>query len=391
MELTQDVSHYFPSSFTESRARFRASLNVVRERWSGAQLFTQPILNEHSKTEDDLSIDWIYAPALQRSQKLLGFTAGEHGMEGYVGAAMQNLFIDEMLPHLDAHNTALLFVHCINPWGMKYKRRTNSLNVDINRNFISDENFFAAKAAAYNPEYAYISAFVNPSGVIHSPWHLSVKKFAFFFQILWAYLTIGQAAVRSAPILGQYRFPQGIYYGGNTIQLETQTLINLFHQYFRLYDRIVHLDMHTGYGPRYQMSIVNSYLEKRSSQEMSNTFKYPSVVKTTPAEFYSIQGDMIDYIYTFAQNELPQQSVYATSFEFGTLGDSLAARFFSLQRMITENQLYWFGTSDANVRARIETDFQELYFPQDQLWQRKAIHDARQAFTGILNAERFLD
>jgi len=59
--------------------------------------------------------------------------------------------------------------------------------------------------------------------------------------------------------------------------------------------------------------------------------------------------------------------------------------------MITENQLYWFGTSDANVRARIETDFQELYFPQDQLWQRKAIHDARQAFTGILNAERFLD
>jgi len=46
------------------------------------------------------------------------------------------------------------------------------------------------------------------------------------------------------------------------------------------------------------MSIVNSYLEKRSSQEMSNTFKYPSVGKTTPAEFYSIQGDMIDYIYT---------------------------------------------------------------------------------------------
>ena len=148
--------------------------------------------------------------------------------------------------------------------------------------------------------------------------------------------------------------------------------------------------MHTGYGPRYQMSVVNSWMEPRESKELERQFSYPLVVKTNQSEFYSIRGDMIDYVYALVHNEFPDKRLYATSFEFGTMGDSFFATLRSLRTMILENQMYWFGARNRKARKRIERDFQELFAPREERWRAKALADARQAFQGILRAEGFL-
>ena len=124
-------------------------------------------------------------------------------------------------------------------------------------------------------------------------------------------------------------------------------LIDLYRRHIRGYERVVHLDMHTGYGPRYQMGLVNSPLEPRDSEELARRFAYPLVVKADPSEFYPVQGDMIDYVYTLVREELPEVGLYATSFEFGTLGDSLPAHVRSLRTLILENQMHWSGTRRA--------------------------------------------
>jgi len=371
-----EVRAWFPRGYEESRARFRQDLGLVQQRWPDTRLGCHRLSGD-----EDLTIDWLQAEALERKERLLVLTTGEHGIEGIVGAAVLQLFVVEFLSRLEPESTGMLLAHAINPWGMKHRRRTNRANVDLNRNFVTslDESI--------NPDYARLKHFLNPQGPLGS---LFWSNLSFFLRLLWSVTTLGMPRFRQAALLGQYRFPRGIYYGGAVRQEETGVLMDLYRSHIQAYRQIVHLDVHTGYGPRYQMSLVNSWLEPRGSDELERLFSYPLAVKADPAEFYRMQGDMIDYVYALVQNEFPERRFYAASFEFGTLGDSLAAGLRSLRTLVFENQMYWYGAKAQATRERIERDLQELYAPQEGRWRTKALADARQACEGILRAEGFL-
>ena len=110
----------------------------------------------------------------------------------------------------------------------------------------------------------------------------------------------------------------------------------------------------------------------------------PSVLDR--AFLHAMQGDMIDCLYTLVRQEFPDTQLYATSFEFGTLGATVR----SLRAMVLENQMHWFGATTQEVQERIERDFAELFFPSEKRWRAKAVADAHQALRGILGAEGFL-
>jgi len=107
-------------------------------------------------------------------------------------------------------------------------------------------------------------------------------------------------------------------------------------------------------------------------------------------EFYATNGDMTGYLYELRNTEFPDKQVFATAFEFGTYGDSLLARIRSLRTMVFESQLHWHGSVDKTTEAKIRHEFQELYFPAEEKWRKKALADCRQAFEGILAAYRIL-
>lgn len=373
-----DISALFPETYEVSRERFRDNLAVVQGFWPTAQL------SQHRLPGDeDLTIDWIYAEALEKNEKVFILTTGEHGVEGYVGSAMQHRFIELYMPRFAPKNSGLLLVHAINPWGMKHHRRVNANNVDLNRNFIYDGVF----DPAINPDYDKVRKTLNPARLIQS---LELSNLIFYGKLVWLLARLGSKGFQYATLMGQYRYPQEMYYGGTTYQEETRTLINLYRKTFSAYDQILHLDMHTGYGPRYQMSLVNSALETGTSQEFIEHFNYPLVVAANPEEFYTIQGDMIDYVYTLRQHEFPEKRLYATSFEFGTLGDELFGLVHCPRAMIHENRLYWHRSANDQISKRVKHGFEELFNPNDDDWRAKAVADADQAFDGILKVEGFL-
>ncbi len=374
----ENILSLFPETYEESRERFRQNLTTVQRRWPGAELSYHRL-----QEDDDLTIDWIHSDALDKNEKVLIFTTGEHGVEGYVGSAMQQRFIRNYLPRLDPRTTGLLLVHAINPWGMKHHRRVNANNVDLNRTFLWDEAF----DPTFNPEYDSLNAFLNPDQPVES---LTSDNITFYTNLIWKLITKGLPALKLAILIGQYRYSQGLYYGGEDYQEETQTLIDLYRQSFRAYDQILHLDMHTGYGPRYQMSLVNSALETRTSQEFVQRFDYPLVVAANPKEFYAIRGDMIDYVYALRQHEFPEKEMYATSFEFGTLGDDIKGQIGSPRTMMFENRLYWHGAVNDKLAERVKHDFEELFNPVAANWRTKAVADADRALMGILKAEGYL-
>lgn len=369
----------FPESYEESRARFREGLDRFRQLWPAARLASHRI-----EGSEGLTIDWIEADALEEKKRLLIVSSGQHGAEAYVGSAVLQLFVEEYLHQLNPKETGVLVVHAINPWGMKHRRRTNAANVDLNRNFIMDPSGFDA---SLNPDYARLNSLLNPEGRVRS---LSGSTCAMYWRLAGRMLSMGTGRIHRAVLLGQYRHPKGIYYGGTALQDETGVLMGLLEGHIQSYERVVHLDMHSGWGPRYQMSVVTSPQEPRDSDELEQAFGYPAVVKPTPGEFYSIRGDMIDYVYALVQGKLPGKRLFAAAFEFGTLGESTFASLRGLRAEILENQMHWHGASSQRVRQRVMHQYMELNAPPQERWRAKAIDDARQAFAGILAAEEFL-
>jgi len=372
----------FAKSFAESRARFRASLESIRRRWPTATLISHPL-----SAGEDLTIDWIEAAPTEHARKLLFFTAGEHGIEAYVGTGMLQLFCSQYIPRLDPASTGLVLVHTINPWGMKHRRRVNAGNVDLNRNFIwGAEEAERLYDPAFNLQYHRLSALLNPQMPVRGA---AASNLAFIFRLLGAMASVGASGLRQSTLVGQYHTPRGVYYGGQARQEETGVLMALYRRHFSSYPQILHLDMHTGYGPRYQMSLVNSYLETVESAEFARGFDYPLVVKANPAEFYSIRGDMIDFVYRLVAEEFPGKRLYSTSFEFGTFGDTTLAALRSMRATILENQLHWNGAQGKADRATVLEEFGELFAPTEARWRDKAIADARQAFEGILKDQGY--
>jgi hypothetical protein len=363
----------FPSSYESSRARFLLDVERVRPLWPASRIESHPLASHPG-----LSLDWLWAEP-RNKENLVVISTAEHGIEGYVGSAMLKLFMDEFAPRLNPETTGLLLIHAVNPWGMDKRYRVNPNNVDLNRNFVFEGEF----SPKINPDYDQIGRLLNPQRPVRT---LGQERIAFFFQIARNLIRPGRAVVQAASLLGQYRHPRGVYFGGTEFQEETLVLMGLYRAALAEYRNFIQVDMHTGYGPRYQMTFIIPPVDPLTSREAVQKFDYPLIQKIDAQEFYAISGDMGEYVYRLREAEFPQRNVFASGFEFGTFGDSLIALIRSLHITILENQLRQYGAASPRAEAQVRREYGELFFPSEAKWREKAIADCRQALKGVLTA-----
>jgi hypothetical protein len=367
----------FPASYEASRARFLRDVELLRAKWTSSRLETHPLRNF-----PNLSIDWLWA-APRVKENLVLISTGQHGMEGYVGSSMLKVFIDEFVPRLNVQNTGLLLVHAINPWGMKNNRKVNENGVDLNRNFI----FHGSFNQSINPDFSKLKHLLAPSNPLRS---FVVENLPFSGRTIQALIREGASSLTHAALLGQFLSSDAMFYGGTRHEEGSMVMMELFREALDRYQIIIHLDMHSGYGPRYQMSITVVPLEPLTSAELSLKFNYPLILKGDRREFYATHGDMTSYFYQLQKTEFPSKQLFTCAFEFGTFGDSILARVRSLRAMIFESQLHWYGTKNRKTAEKIRDEFKELYFPAESKWREKALADCRQAFEGIFTAYEIL-
>jgi len=371
------MESYFPESYEASRARFLRDAESLRARWADSHLESHLL-----KDFPDLSIDWLWAHP-HKKENLVVISTAQHGVEGYVGSAMLKIFMDEFAPRLNPENTGLLLVHAINPYGMKHRLRVNPNNVDLNRNFIYDGKY----SSEINPDYDLLLDLLNPQKPANT---FSVETLPFLASVIKNIINPGRARVQAASLLGQHRHEKGIYFGGKEAQGETKVLTELYRKALSEYDRFYQIDMHTGYGPRYQMTYLISPLEDGTSVEAAQRFNYPLVQKLDANEFYAISGDMGEYVYRLQNAEFPGKKVFASGFEFGTFGDSLPALIRSLRVTVLENQMRHHGAVSKEAEEQIRVEYEELFFPKETRWCEKALADGRQALEGFLRAHELI-
>ena len=145
-------TYAYSDSFYNSYEDIRTHLQELTAQL-GVQISSYAI-----DASDDLYIDSFYLPSEADKTNLIVLTTGVHGMEGFIGSVMLDVFFQEVYPTLDTQGTGVLVVANVNPYGMKHYRRYNENNVDLNRNFILDWDTFDR---ASNQEYVHDSQVIS--------------------------------------------------------------------------------------------------------------------------------------------------------------------------------------------------------------------------------------
>ena len=365
-------SDRFYTSYEQIRAHLQELTNEL-----GVEIASHPI-----DESDDLYIDSFYLPSHGEKTNLVVLTTGVHGMEGYIGSVMLDVFFEEVYPALDRENTGVLVVANVNPYGMKYYRRYNENNVDLNRNFILDWESFDL---ASNQEYPKVDTFLGPTGKIgNALWH----EVGFYLNLARTAITDGADTISDALLTGQYEYPQGVYYGGTGDEASTAYLKDVFSQCLDSdYENIVHLDIHSGYGPRYNMVIFNSVFETMTEAETQQAFGYDYIIAHDSESFYATTGDTTDFFYRLAQQKQTETELFSTCFEFGTIGDAFFDTILSLKYTVDENRNHWYPTDNATAAQVVHENYMELYYPPETAWREKTVADFKEATMGVLSAK----
>ena len=374
-------SHKYSESFYTEYDQVRLNLTnrVASLKESGVEVdYTTYAIDE----SDNLYIDNVYIPAKSENKNLIVITTGVHGIEGYIGSVMLDVFFEETYPTLNLDTTGILVVANINPYGMKYMRRYNENNVDLNRNFIEDWSNFDLSS---NKDYPKVVSFLQPTGKMGNAfWH----EVEFYLSLAKEAITTGAGTISDALLTGQYEYSDGVYYGGNGDEKSTTYLKGVFQDCLTSdYENIVHIDIHSGYGPRYNMVIFNSVQDPTLEADAVKDFGYDYIIAQDSEEFYVTYGDTTDYFYRLAKSLDRESDLYSTCFEFGTIGDGFFDSILSLKYTVDENRQHKFPTSNKTTAEIVHQNYLELFYPTETEWRLKAIADFTAAMNGVLGAK----
>jgi len=361
----------YAMDYEDSKKQLFAKIEFLRTQ--GFEIITSTF-----EIMKDLQIDKIHIKSKSEARNRLVFDIGLHGIEGYVGHSCLMVFLDEYLSLLGL-GTEVIIYHAINPFGMKHYRRNNENNVDLNRNFSSND------FNSNNPDFEKAVDFFKPKrykGIFRA-------NLSFYLSVINMVLKYGASTLKAATLLGQKIAQDAIYYSSSEYQRSTKYMLNEIQLNMNNIDQVVWIDLHTGYGPRYQMSIVNSKQEKEINTEFSHNIHYPLVLGLNANDFYEIDGDMIEMIYTTHAKMDQPNDLYGTCFEFGTLGESLLKSIKSLKAMLFENSSYFIPQNN-RFRLYAEALLKEQFLPSEQKWREKAYQDFKQAISGILEYKKLI-
>jgi len=340
--LQPELERYFSPDYATARDRFR---NAARA--AGASLDALGI-EARGPRHEPLSID-IARLGERDARRVLLHTSGLHGVEAFAGAAVQLAALEDM-PEPPA-GCALVLAHVLNPYGMAWLRRANENNVDLNRNFMRrDEHWDGAPAL-----YARLDPLLNPP----SP----PGPDSFRLRLALPVLRHGLRALSQAIAEGQYEFPQGLFYGGKTLERGPRLYLDWLRRNLAQANRLLALDLHTGLGRRGEETLI---LEPGSNTTpatgLMRALGRRLVDPTTGQMAYRARGVMGGVL----QQALPGARIDFVLQEIGT-----AAAVTVLHALREENRLHHHGEFRLSHPAKLALC--EALNPVSIDWRRRAV------------------
>lgn len=368
MSSENSAEEYFSLTYDDCRKKF---LDAAKE--AGAEKIENHVICQVDCVQ--YFMDTAFFPGKYK-ERLLVHSSGTHGVEGYTGSAIQTKLLREWKKgkgYLDG--PSILFVHAINPYGMAWYRRFNEENVDLNRNYLTKEQWETVKARGHNEGgYETFRHVLSPS---HAPTFFD--SFFFKLKVYASVVRHGYTALKRAFVTGQYHHPRGIYYGGDDEQPSVTTLRKVLRQYSDngKLKQAIFIDVHSGLGPEGvdTMMTSNSFDADRAAKVFPNTrVQNDAASSSGPSEGYNLALGIIR-----PREELAGVETIAVAEEFGTVPPLEVAK-----AIILENAAYqYYRGSKKHDDLRIAV--RNAFYPQKLSYKKSVLEKGEIAFQNALS------
>lgn len=226
------VSEYFSSDYKEARDKFLGAA-----RAAGASIENRLNPNASGPNGEELYTDVArFGP--DDAKKALVIISGTHGNEGFCGSGCQIGYLKEGLHQNRSEETALIFVHAMNPYGFANVRRVTEDNVDLNRNFVDH-----SKPYPVNTAYEEIHRFAVPKVWAGGGLEEANRGLAAYAE------KNGPMALQGAVSGGQHTHPDGVFFAGTAPTWSNTMLRSIISDHMSNVDHVALIDFHTGLGP----------------------------------------------------------------------------------------------------------------------------------------------
>ena len=358
--LPNEILSYYSNDYHESRNKF-----LVAARKNGGRInsYQNPIAGPDG---EPLYID-VASFGASDPQVSLVLGSGTHGVEGFVGSAIQTGLLRQGVVSNLAPSVEMVMIHAINPYGFAHLRRFNEDNIDLNRNFLDH-----SKPHPPNEGYEQLAGVLAPQAM--SLWNDA----KLLIRLLWYRLWHGTTELRSAISGGQYTHTKGLFYGGSKPTWSNKIIREIANRDLSIANSLVVIDFHTGLGSYGNTEIIMN-VRKDSPSYQRATQWWGDIVKSTVAGD-SVSANLHSTLKLAFPEMLPDSVVTAVSLEFGTL-----SRKEVLWALRSENWLYHHGGSEHPDSNKIKNELLRAFYPDDNKWKLEVWRKGKKMVEEVLN------
>jgi len=228
--MTADPSEHFPADYRQARHAF---IHACEQ--AGVDVVARVHPQSQGRDGKPLFLDTAVIGPRDATKALLLISA-THGVEGYFGSGVQTGLMREGLARRAPQDTKIVLLHALNPYGFSWDRRVNEDNADINRNCVD----FAHPPA--NEPYDKLAAAISPKDISDEAMIGANVKLIEYLK------NHGAFALQEAISKGQYKYPDGVYYGGARESWSVKMLRDVFVETLAHIKKLTVIDFHTGLG-----------------------------------------------------------------------------------------------------------------------------------------------
>jgi hypothetical protein len=340
------VSEYekYPGSYYEARDAFRQVASRLNARLESHVVVSDPAYG------GDLTID-VASIGIQKPEWSLVVSSGLHGVEGFFGSAIQVAYMRRLrLDDVIDTGGQLVLIHSINPFGFHMLRRANEDNIDLNRNFLVDnESYIGA-----SPVYTQLNNFLNPAS---PPQRLD----AYHIRVLWNIARFKYSTFKQAIAEGQFDFPKGIFFGGHKMARSTEMIKANVLTWVKA-PHVVHVDLHTGLGARAKYKLLVPAMREANDLELYSKLLECEIELLAGRKgiAYRTKGDFGRYMLSIAK-DINYHFFFA---EFGTYSGIRV-----LKALRQENQAYFSLRPRATCATAARAELLECFCPASESWR----------------------
>jgi hypothetical protein len=352
--MGDDITSCFAQTYASARARF---LEAAESAHLDVHSLVHP---QRGRDGETLALD-VVCDGQPDAKSVLIISSGCHGVEGFAGSGIQVAMLRDARWRALARDAgvAVLHLHALNPYGFSWWRRTTHENVDLNRNF---QDF--TQPLPQNTAYDEIAHLLVPP-----TWPPRWRDNAALLGFL---LKRGVRALQAAVSVGQYRHPDGLFYGGQAPTWSQAAVRQVLREHAGRAKRLGWIDLHTGLGKSGVGERIYAGPNDPAMLARAREWWGPHI--TSIYDGSSTSAPITGMMWLAALQECPQAETTSIALEYGTV-----PLLKTLQALRAEQWLQNHPEHQPEHGARIKQQLRDAFYTDTDVWKHRITEQAFEA------------